>query len=221
MVDCYSIIQIHIPVSEEVCVAARATLRAAEIQAKAARYAGMLTIISSIIGSVSAILAVFFSLWQYNRNNEKQYSIKNNIFVNEFIKKSGEFEDMKIKIRTCISRSKSQSYSVPHDIKLISAIEDIHKDLCRIYSIFYNSEFINKEIYKYIRDLFFIYGNIYTASRDVFVAYDAKKENRNDDEAVKIYQKNHSKLLKNLYEFQEKLGLFSYMQEKFMLYKAG
>ena len=221
MVDCYSVIQMHIFVPEDVCVAARATLRAAEIQAKAARYAGMLTIISSVIGSVSAILAVTFSVWQYNKNNKKQYSIKNNIFVNEFIKKSGEFSDMKSKIDICISRSEAEVYSVPQDIKLISPIEDIHMDLCRIKSIFYDSEFINKDIYNYINDLFSIYRNIRAASGEVFAAYDAKNKNRNDDKAVKIYQGKHSKFLNYLYEFKEKIELFSYMQEEFMLYKAG
>ncbi|WP_148301322.1 hypothetical protein [Asaia prunellae] len=175
MPDCYSVIQMHILVSEDVCVAARATIRAAEIQAKAARYAGILTVLSSIIGATSAILAVIYSFWQYNKNNKKQYAMKNNIFVNEFLKKSDEFLNMKFNIDRCISRAEARSYSVQQDSKLIAEIGYIGTDLQSINSIFFHSEFINKEIYNYIGNLLSIYRDINSASREVFVAYGKKK----------------------------------------------
>ena len=59
LVDCFSVVHMHLPLATpDACVAARAAIRAAEIQAKATRYAGGLTLISGIAALFAGLLAV-------------------------------------------------------------------------------------------------------------------------------------------------------------------
>lgn len=80
--DCYSVLHMNIPVGAEACATARATIRAAEIQAKATRSAGGQGLVAGTLAFIAGVLAFSASaletyrLHKIHRLNNRAYSLK-------------------------------------------------------------------------------------------------------------------------------------------------
>lgn len=79
--NCYNVLHLNIPVSVEGCAAARAAIRAAEIQAKATRSAGTQGIVSGLMALVAGSLAFGAAIYESFRlkkielSKRKAYSV--------------------------------------------------------------------------------------------------------------------------------------------------